>query len=207
MSGREMLDSVCRGFEKALCRTDAIVAVKPKSPASHLSSKFVYEVASAVRCRLFPDHCLKVIRVKDDGTKDSGEWLVDACVSEENDGFTERIVFAMESESATGKKEFDEDFAKLVHLNASVKLYLNGLNQTTPDGLENYICGRREYARDLIRRTRSSGRWFLGFWPSPGKLEAHGDVSAWQCLPRHLRTIRLFEFRGHFVEVRASNAE
>lgn len=147
VSGREMLDSVCRGFEKALCRTDAIVEKHPKSAAARLSSKFVYEVASAVRCRLFPDHCLKVIRVKDDGTKDSGEWLVDACVSEENDGFTERIVFAMESESATGKKG--------------------------------------------IRR---------------GLREARPSQRVGEALPRHLRTIRLFEFRGHFVEVRASNA-
>ena len=213
---REMLCSVRRGFKKALSATHEIVRKHELSAAARLSSKFVYDVAFAVKSDIFPDYDLKVVGVKSDGTKSSGEWLVDACITENIrvrnphgpgcTAFVGRIAFAMESESAPGTQDFNDDFAKLAHLDASVKLYLNGLSQTSSDGMAAYISRRREYAQDLIRRTRSGGQWFLGFWPSPGKLEGHGDVSAWECLPSHLRTLRLFELRREFVEAHGSNA-
>lgn len=216
-SSRAMLKSVRRGFEAAISATNTIVGKPQTSAASRLSSKFVYEVAHAITCDLFPAHHLRVIKVDHKGNKIAGEWLVDACITEDArpsnphgsgcTNFVERIVFAMESESDPGTQSFSDDFAKLVHLNASVKLYLNGLNQTSSDGMDDYICRRLKYAQDQIRRTRSPGQWFIGFWPSPAKHERYGDVSAWQCPPSHLRTIRLFEFRGTFVEVNGNDTE
>ena len=217
VSSQRMFDSISVGFRAALSQTPAIVEGDNKSAAGRLSSKFVYEVACAIQNCLFPNHSAPtVIGVSDDGGKSSGEWLVDALVSEESCHrnphsrehcvrFVDRIVFAMESESDPGTQAFNDDFAKLIHLDASVKLYLNGLNQTTKDGMESYIRLRREYAEKLIGQTRSAGQWFMGFWPSPAKLEGYGRVSAWECLPCHLRTVRLFEFRGKFVEVHGSN--
>ena len=202
-----MLDCILQGYERALSRTGAIVERHDTSAASRLSSKFVAEVATAIKSGIFPDQHLHVIEVDDDGNKRPGEWLLDACVTDDTaDKFKDRVIFAMESESHTSKRAFDEDFAKLVHVNAAVKLYLNGLNQQSSDGVDGYIEGRRKYAEEVIKRTHSPGQWFLGFWPSPGKLTGADNTSAWQRLPAHLRTVRLFEFQGTFVEVHGSNA-
>ena len=203
VSSREMLGCIRQGFRQALSGTDAIVENYRKSAASRLSSKFVSEVANVIHASIFPDRNLQVIGVNDDGGKLPGEWLLDACITEDTDGFKDRVIFAMESESDTSKREFDRDFAKLVHVNAATKLYLNGLNQLTNDGVETYIKDRIEYAEEVLRRTRSSGQWFIAFWPSPGKLR-RTETSAWQCLPSHLAEVRLFEFRGKFVEVNGS---
>ena len=205
VSSRMMLSSIQRGFKRAIATTDAIVAEHQRSAAAHLSSKFVYEVARAIKRDHFLAHDLKVIPVDSEGNKRPGEWLVDACITEDTDEFIDRIVFAMESESDTAKKAFDEDFAKLVHLDAAVKLHLNGLNQRSKDGMEDYIEDRCNYAAKVITRTRPVGQWFLGFWPSPGKLAGTESTSAWECLPPHLAAIRLFEFRGSFIEIRGSN--
>ena len=213
VSSEGMRAAVLEGFGQALCRTEAIVARHGrKSAATRLSGKFVYEVACAVQRMLFQQYDRPtVIKVDEQGEKSSGEWLVDACITEKiSSDFVSRIVFAMESESETSKKAFNEDFAKLVHLNASVKLYLNGLKHREKQGTrgaEQYIERRIDYASRIVRRTRASGQIFLGFWPSPGKFKGDSfkddsHVSAWQCLPCHLKTIRLFEFRGTFVEVR-----
>ena len=206
VSSQTMLSSIQCGFKKAIATTDAIVDKHKRSAAAHLSSKFVYEVACAIRRDHFLAYDLKVIPVDSDGDKRSGEWLVDACITEGTGKFIDRIVFAMESESATSKKAFDEDFAKLVHLDAAVKLHLNGLKQTNKDRMKRYIEDRCNYAAKVIKRTRPVGQWFLGFWPSPGKLAGTTKTSAWECLPPHLEAIRLFEFRGSFIEVHGSNA-
>ena len=207
VSSREMLDCIRHGYGRALSRTGAIVEKHCLSAASRLSSKFVAEVAKAIKSGIFPDQHLHVIRVDEDGNKLPGEWLLDACITDDTeDEFKDRVIFAMESESHTSKRAFDEDFAKLVHVNAAVKLYLNGLNQQSSDGVDAYIESRRDYAEKVIKRTHSSGQWFLGFWPSPGKLTGADNTSAWQCLPTHLREIRLFEFRGTFVKVHGTDS-
>ena len=207
-----MLDCITRGFNAAFDQTSAIVQAQGDQAATHLSSKFVYEVATAIKCRLFPDQSLHVVQVDGSGHKSPGEWLVDALVSEDvcepnphsqshYVQFIDRIAFAMESESNTGTREFNDDFGKLIHLDASVKLYLNGLNQRRNSDAEKYIETRRKFAESIVKRTRSSGQWFLGFWPSPGKFAGTTKTSAWECLPPHLAAIRLFEFRGSFIPV------
>ena len=139
---------------------------------------FVYEVMKLVHDKYFAEYCLKVITVDNSGERFPGEWLVDACITEKYDGFIDRIIFAMESESNTSKAAFNDDFAKLLHLNADFKLYLNGLNHKSEDGMNKYIESRVAYAKSILCRVSHTGKFFFGFWPSPGKLGDH--QSAWK---------------------------
>jgi len=194
ISSQEIRHCVEQGFQEAKDQTSSILQHHPSSGASRLSSKFVYEVMDSIHSKLLPEYRLRVIPVDDDGNKRPGEWLVDGCITQESGGHIDRIVFAMESESNTSKAAFDEDFAKLVHLNSSFKLYLNGLDQTTEAGMSRYMKDRLAYAAAVLRRTSHTGELFLGFWPSPAKL---GDyVSAWEALPAHLDTVYLWDFDG-----------
>ena len=200
ISSQETLDCVEHGFRKAKSQTSSILQCYASSVASRLSSKFVYEVMNSIHSQCFREYERRVISVCDNGKKCPGEWLVDGCITEENDGFIERIVFAMESESNTSKAAFDEDFAKLVHLKASFKLYLNGLDQTTEAGMHRYMEQRRDYAASILRKTSHPANLLMGFWPSPAKFKGH--VSAWEALPEHLDAVHLWEFDGDkFTEV------
>ena len=220
ITNQELLRSIQDGFGKAFRATDSILGGRySMTGPSRLSAKFACEVGSAIhRClqRRSPGLCLRVIGVDERGEKQSGEWLVDACITEEHCDteslrFIDRIVFAMESESDTGKRAFNDDFAKLVHLNAEHKLYLNGLDQTTRPGMERYVESRCEYAEAVLQRTRPSGEFHLGFWPSPGKPKARGSSldSIWRGLQcgewPHLDGIRLWHFdkrAGKLIQVR-----
>ena len=214
-----MLRSIQEGFDKALGATERILGARSGAGGpGRLSSKFVYEVASAIHRRALRRSAglrLRVIEVDDRGERKPGEWLVDACVTEERceEGlrFIDRIVFAMESESDTGRRAFHDDFAKLAHLNAERKLYLNGLSQTTCRGMRKYIRSRREYAEAILNRITPPGEFYLGFWPSPAKPRSgRGELdSIWRGLRRgkwpHLNRIRLWRFderAGRLVEVR-----
>ena len=200
ISSQETLDCVKHGLRQAKKQTTRVRDRHGSSAASRLSSKFVYEVIKSIHCKCLPEYQRHVISVNDNGDKEPGEWLVDGCVTEESDGFIKRIVFAMESESHTSKAAFDEDFAKLVHLKSSFKLYLNGLDQTTEAGMNRYMDARLAYAAALLRKTSHTGKLWLGFWPSPGKFR--GRVPAWEALPTHLDAIYLWEFDGdQFTEV------
>lgn len=206
---QELLQSIQAGFNRALDTTRTILDAKTSMRGSgRLSSKFVYEVSRAIHTCLLqrsPGLRLRVIKVDERGIREPGEWLVDACIVKEHGEskdvrFIDRIVFAMESESHTGTRAFNEDFAKLVHLDAEHKLYLNGLSQTTPQGTSNYMQRRREYVEAILKRIRPSGEFYLGFWPSPGKPKTRGDTvdSIWSELQSrkwcHLRKIRLWHF-------------
>lgn len=119
ITDRELLRSIEEGFDKALGATDRILgAGYGVAGPGRLSSKFVYEVAGAIHRRALRRSAglrLRVIEVDEDGQRKPGEWLVDACVTEERceEGlrFIDRIVFAMESESDTGKRAFNDDFS------------------------------------------------------------------------------------------------
>lgn len=220
ISDRELLESIQEGFDRAYRATGTVLDVKSGIGGSgRLSAKFVYEVASAVhRCLMprSPGLCLRVIEVGELGERKSGEWLVDACITEEHReseslSFIDRVVFAMESESDTGKRAFHDDFAKLVHLNAEYKLYLNGLSQTTCRGMRKYMNSRCEYVESVLNRIRPTGEFFLRFWPSPGKPRTSRSTvdSIWRGLQRgewsHLNGVRLRRFdqgAGKLIEVR-----
>ncbi|MDE0064889.1 MAG: hypothetical protein OXP09_00315 [Gammaproteobacteria bacterium] len=206
---QELLQSIREGFDKAFSETDQILNGKASNRGSgRLSSRFVYQVSSAIYERLdrrSPGLCLRVIEVDEFGKRTSGEWLVDACITEEKCDskklrFIDRIVFAMESESDTAQRAFNKDFAKLVHLKAKYKLYLNGLDHKTPNGMRNYTRRRCKYAEAVLNRIRPSGEFYLGFWPSPRKPDKSPDSvdSIWKRLQcgewRHLNGIRLWRF-------------
>ena len=220
ITDQELLRGIQDGFETAFRVTDSFLDGKDSAAGpGRLSSKFVYEVGRAVHAciaRRSRGCRLRVIKVEDGGKREPGEWLVDACVTMEraisgNCPFIERIVFAMESESNTGKRAFNDDFAKLVHLEAKHKLYMNGLNHRTAGGMETYMEGRREYAEAVLDRFPPSGEFYLGFWPSPEKPRnsARRVDSIWRRLQSgewpHLNGIRLWRFdrrAGRLVEVR-----
>ncbi len=194
LSGEGLLRCVRRGYKFAKEQTDHIFDANQTSAAKRLSSKFVYEVAAAIHQEFFAAHCLNVISVDNSGERDSGEWLVDACITKKTDGFIDEIVFAMESESSQAGAAFNEDFAKLLHLNAAFKLYLSGLSHKTELGMEMHIPERIEECKNILSRVQQNGRLFVAFWPSPakrGKLE-----SAWLNLPSWLDQIRMWEFDG-----------
>ena len=210
ISDQELLRNTQNGFNRALSATDTILRDENNMAGpGRLSAKFVYQVSKAI-CksleRRLPDKlCLRVIKVNDQGIRKSGEWLVDACITEEhreagNLPFIDRIVFAMESESNTGQRAFNDDFAKLVHLNAKYKLYLNGLSQTTHRGMCDYIKRRCEYVEAILNRIQPSGEFYLGFWPSPAKPKTSDRSldSIWRGLLSgkwdHLNKIRLWHF-------------
>ncbi|MYH17030.1 MAG: hypothetical protein F4149_17840 [Gammaproteobacteria bacterium] len=210
ITDQELLRSIQDGFKRALKQTDRILRSEASLAGTGLlSAKFVYEVSNEVHESIEPrpprGRCLRVIEVRDCGKKKSGEWLVDACITEERchaetPPFIDRIVFAMESESNTGQRAFDHDFAKLVHLNADYKLYLNGLSQTTCQGMCNYITRRCEYVETILNRVRPLGEFYFGFWPSPAKPRNGScqSVSIWKDLLcgkwGHLNKIRLWRF-------------
>ncbi len=172
-----------------------------------LSAKFVEEVSKNIHNRIFDEkYDLNVIKVVDGkDKKKAGEWLVDSCITagKKRKEFIRRIIFAMESESGTDKQAFNEDFAKLVHVKASYKLYLNGLNQKTRKGVEKYIKTRLAYAQQFLNKEDEDTLYF-GFWPSPGKLGNESRSSAWKQLKQfpHLNKIHLYKFtQGNFKQV------
>ena len=109
----------------------------------------------------------------------------------------------MESESGADRQAFNEDFAKLVHVKASHKLYLNGLNHKTRKGAEAYIRKRLEYAKQFLNKEDADELYF-GFWPSPEKLDKESRSSAWKQLKKfpHLDQIHLYKFtQGNFEQI------
>ncbi len=130
--------------------------------------------------------------------KESGEWLLDITITKnENDlknGFKKEVVWAVESESDCSIKDFNDDFAKLFHINSINYLYLNGLNHKTKEGKDKYIENRLKEV-EAITKNWNKTFWFA-FWASPCKYEI---PSIWDKLDgefKHLRNVRLFKFEN-----------
>lgn len=184
------------------------------------SSVFVARVSSRIRCKLanlFPSHkslkC-KFINVTKEGKRVSGEWLLDMCVVQTEEFKTEhghgpkspvsvfeKLLFAMESEANTSARAFAEDFAKLLVVNSTHKLYLNGVDQREPSDLDRYIEARNKMASNILGRNNESGSFYMGYWPSPGKPSGKTG-SLWDYLEdyEHLREIRLYRYRNGAME-------
>ena len=199
-----LLECVHKGYCKALSMVGRHGFASDKSDHVKnrlLSKKFVVEVSRRIHKNIFEgNHELNVIEVDDKGGTTSGEWLVDACITEgkKRAEFISKIVFAMESESGTDKQAFNEDFAKLVHVKASYKLYLNGLDQPNPQKTEDYIEDRLEYAKQCLNK-EDVGTFYFGFWPSPGKFKSRAresSTSIWKEFGQHphLNKIHLYKF-------------
>ena len=169
------------------------------------SSLFVSEFGKGIFQTFYDndDFNLKTIKVNNNGKKISGEWLLDICVTNENNGFIENISLAAESESNVSLKAFQDDFAKVFHIKADNYIYLNGLNQLTTKGLKNYIIKRVAYTEKLLNNSTIE-KFYLGFWTSPQK--KGGYNSLWIALNEglypHLQKPQLFEYSGgRFLKV------
>ena len=170
-----------------------------------VSTIFVHEVSKSIHETMFKAGCeLKVIGVNKKFEKQSGEWLLDCCIVKTKDSFIQKIAFSLESESNTSKKSFDEDFAKILHVNSDVKLYLNGLDQMTVGGVNKFIKGRLEYAASILKSEKYvTDNFYLGFWPSP-KQEKKGLPSLWMVFKKyqHLDGIHLYKYiDGEFMKI------
>ncbi|MEC4718157.1 hypothetical protein RY831_03290 [Noviherbaspirillum sp. CPCC 100848] len=115
---------------------------------------------------------------EDNGERVGGEWLLDIVWTEderrdagEHRGLMpRRIRCAVECESSTSGHEFFKDFAKLLNVRSSTKIFLGGLNQLTEAAAEDYMVRRvreaSQYVRDYDGNSDGTN-WYIGFWPSP----------------------------------------
>lgn len=211
MNGKALLEAIQSGFNKAL---DAALSDGFKEcKHQHYSAKFVYEVSHAIYDKFYKppeeksrdvilEPHLHVIGVDNNGIKESGEWMLDACITlgiqDTEHGktrFIKQILFALESESSTGWQNFYDDFAKIVHINAGCRLYLNGLNQKKEDNAKKYMRERLDEAASLVEQTKTPQMFFC-FWPSPMQSQSNEKMSFWKLLTKypHLK-IYLYEYQ------------
>ena len=169
------------------------------------SAKFVSIFAQSLFNAFYPnlDYKLNVIKVDDEGNKYSGEWLLDITITEDTNGFKKNIILGVESESNTSEKAFNDDFAKLIHTKAKNYIYLNGLNQKTPKGKQNYIRKRLLYAKSFLN-SEEYPSFFFGFWTSPQKNNESDSI--WSAINNgkliHLKETQLYEYnKGDFYRV------
>ena len=169
------------------------------------SAKFVSIFGELIFNKFFKssDNVLNMVKVDNSGYKQHGEWLLDITITQDSKGFKKNIILAVESESDSSEKAFNDDFAKLIHIKAINYIYLNGVNQKTPKGLENYISKRLLYAENILNFSNYSS-FYLGFWPSPKKISKIDSI--WLAFPNdiysHLNKIFLYKLiNGKFEKV------
>ena len=188
----------------------------PKSENSCRSAYFCYRIGlnlDRVFKSCFPEQSLKRLQIEfnDEDEKTPGEWLLDIVWCEKtcadlpsNFKCPSKIYGALECESNTKTKEFFTDFAKLVHVRSSTKIFLAGVIQKDKSRMRKYIEMRRRQAAQFLANSGVSSEteeWYLAFWPSPA-----GDVSSslWDDLETypHLNGIYAFALeRGSFVAI------
>jgi hypothetical protein len=170
------------------------------------SAKFVYEVAQYLWVELYSesgketlDKKLHVQYVDDKGNKAPGEWLYDICITKTKEiieyrgqkkasaNINAKILWAIESESATSLAEFCADFGKLICSGAQNCLYLHGLDQTKTKGRKDFINRRLSTIKDNhLMHTNASTNFYIGFWPSPKKVRSR---SIWDYKNHSLNTL------------------
>lgn len=138
------------------------------------------------------------IKFDENNERVSGEWLLDIlwCAELQPDcksvsKHPSKIYAALECESSTSGEHFFEDFAKLVHVQSDIKIFLAGMDQVTPDGMRDYIANRTNQAAQFLENCAidpDSQEWYLAFWPSPAK-------NLWESLPNHLNRVYVFELK------------
>ena len=122
-------------------------------------------------------------------------WSEERCPdSASQSTFPSKIYGALECESNKNARQFFTDFAKLVHVRSSIKLYLAGVDQKRQGKMTDYIRMRRRQAAQFLSNTGVSSEteeWYLVFWPSP---TGDANRSLWDELDEypHLNVIQAF---------------
>ncbi|PEQ88001.1 hypothetical protein CN481_20205 [Bacillus sp. AFS006103] len=153
---------------------------------TYRSSKFVYEVSKGIFSYENNNNLnLHVQSVDDDGIKSPGELLLDFMITETKDitedkqteEISRRGVWGGESEYKTSLKAFVEDFRKLLLINSENLIYLNGLDQKTLSGRENFIKKRLDtLSKVLTDEIVEFSKFYFAFWPSPQKQDKHKSI-------------------------------
>lgn len=138
-----------------------------------------------------------------------GEWLLDGlwCAEVQPDCNSKsmhpsKIYAALECESSTSGKHFFEDFAKLVHVQSGIKIFLAGVDQVKEPKMNDYIAKRKRDAAKFLKncaRDLDTQEWYLAFWPSPKE-------NIWKDLLKekhpHLKNVNVFELKDReFVAI------
>ncbi|MFK7950263.1 MAG: hypothetical protein AB8G11_21925 [Saprospiraceae bacterium] len=174
MTNKQVANIVLSSFEKALKDDND----KLKNNNSLRSSYFVSLIGDELK-KDFKGKDLKVNYQKVNKLtkeKESGEWLFDICVTtqlklnhRESSKINTSILLACESEFSTDLSDFTKDFGKLICSNAKQLLFIQGLNQESSKGRENFIQKRQNLIiselSDYIKND-----FVLAFIPTPGKV-------------------------------------
>lgn len=144
------------------------------------SEKFVSELADQFKlyysnCTSPNLHC-QCKKISNEGTGSGGEWMLDLAIVKRKSVVESKqqrnliwvnveLIWAIESESDVGLEAFAIDFGKLLCVDASNYLYLNGLNQASERARMNYIDKRLKTACSLVVEKKRP--FYLAFWPSP----------------------------------------
>lgn len=183
----------------------------PKAANAYRSAYFCFQVGNLLD-NLINDYFApavvkrRQISFNDNDEKIPGEWLLDIVWAEEykpnkTDECTvpKNICCAIECESNTNIGEFFIDFSKLVNVISPIKIFLAGLNQTTPEKSEAYQKLRLNEAANYIQQLNTVSKdtdWYIGFWPSP---KSNNGVSLWDSFKKykHLKSIHLYKYANN----------
>ena len=207
----EVRQSLSSALCKSLCWDAAYDSSESEISNSLRSSKFAHFACEAldglVRKAGSSEHPRPKLRhIKIPELKPlSGEWLLDGVWTQDvsmddriEQHFPLHICCALECESNTSGRAFFEDFAKLLVVDADVKIFLGGLNQTTEGGVSRYINRRISQCNGILKHQSLGADWYIGFWPSPqnSPTEDENPKSLWSDLHQgnyaFLKAVQLF---------------
>lgn len=202
-------DQIFEALDQALCRSLNWTRDRKDISNSLRSARFLSDSCKELSHAVNPNGTLnaRFIAIEDKcGERCPGEWLLDGIWTEDIDlsvGHTHnepakvpiRVGCALECESSTNGRELLKDFSKLLVVSSPLKIFAAGLNQRTPDGVDEYIRNRITTIEELLgasSKEASESDWYIAFWPSPLNIDGG---SLWKRLDArfsHLNKIRLF---------------
>lgn len=177
ISKNDIQEKVTNAFKKSYLLKDT-GAFSGNNPLR--SAKFLFELSDGILKTFHPNCKLHVINVSDTGKKSSGEWLYDMTISKQanivdkrwggksRSDLNTKILFNLECEFGTSLKEFTEDVGKLITSKSPTSLFIQGLNQITIEGREDFIKNRLEIIKEQMGKYIEN-HFLIGFCPSPVK--------------------------------------
>ncbi len=178
--GKIVYDSFCETFEKK-----DTGELKESNP--YRSAYFVGRIGDQLKEHFKPAKTnYQSIESINNPKKLAGEWLFDICVTAQieiedrrkgcgSSKINTNILFACESEFETSITAFATDFGKLICSNANQFLFIQGLNQKTPEGRKDFIAARKNIIQTQLKHLIEDD-FVLAFVPTPGKI---GKQSFW----------------------------